>query len=299
MRVALSAIHFPVSISRFLAWGFQAAGCEVVTVGPATGQYIPWSNGLYLDCEPWTPDVELQPQQAHLIKDVLAKTGPVDLIVQCDAHFFLFGDSPVPNVCYAVDNHVKEYNQREFDIFFGAHSWGFGMDKTNAVWLPCAYDPRWHNCETLLDERSVDVCMIGSLYQSRMAVINILLFNGFSVTMGCSQVYEMANHLYNGAKIALCTSIKGDLACRVFEGMAQGCVVLSDPLPDAEKIGLIEGKHYLVYRDEKTLIEFVGKIRDDLSMYKQISGEAMSWVRKHTWQIRAQQILKEVFAQKS
>lgn len=297
MRVALSAICFPCSIARYLMWGFQQAGHEVITAGPATGQYIPWSNGLYLDCEPWMPDIELQPQQAHSIKDVLAKTGPVDLIVQCDAHFFLFGDSPVPNVCYAVDNHVREYNQREFDIFFGAHSWGFGMDKPNAVWLPCAYDPRWHYMiggNSAYWARDVDVCMIGSLYQPRMAAINTLLFSGFSMTIGCGQVYDKCNAMYNAAKMALCTSVKGDLACRVFENMAQGCVVLSDPLQDTEKMGLVDGVHYMVYKDEKTLIEAAGKVRDDERLRMQIVDNAAKWVKGQTWEARARKIMATV-----
>jgi spore maturation protein CgeB len=274
-------------------WGFKQAGVEMVTAGPYTGQYIPWGgNGLYLDCRAWEPTVELSPNESHTISEVLEKTGPVDFIVQSDAHFALFGDSPVPNVCYAVDNHVRPYNLREYDLVFGAHKWGAMSNKSNFVWLPCAYSPQWHYNAVPWRDREIDACMIGSLYQNRVSAVNSLLFSGFSVTIGVGKVYEKVNKLYNGAKVALCASIKGDVACRVFEGMAQGCVVVSDRLHDADALGLRDGVEYLVYTDEKGLCDHVRNVCNNPDFGESIVTNSLEWVREHTWQARANTILR-------
>lgn len=296
-RVLVTAIHFGVSIARYLSWGFEAAGCEVVTAGPPMGRFIPWggAQGLTLpDDQVWTPDIPLDPQCSHPVADVLLHplAQEIDLIVSCDAHFALQGESPVPLVCYAVDNHVRDYSMRSYDLIFGAHSWAHRRSEAIFRWLPCAYDPRWHNDMGI--ERDVEVGMVAVLYESRMRAAHTLLQNGISMILAMGPVYEESNRLYNRCQSALVVSACGDLACRVFENMAQGCLVLMEKnIIDAGLMGLADGEHYLGFGNDSELISVVQRARSEAERARIVKA-AKDWVRPHTWQSRATAILKEV-----
>ena len=294
-RVLLTFIMYPVSCARYLAWGFQAAGCEVVTAGPTTGNFIPWGkNGLWLDHKwDWRPDVPLDHRMPHEIGDVLAVTGPVNLVVQTDAHFALMGDAPVPNVCFAVDNHVRDYTLRRWDLIFGAHSWAKRSDEAHFRWLPCAYDPRWHR--ELGRERTVDAAFVGVFYDRRWQVVNKLFENGVSLALAQGKVYDESNEVYNAARVALCPSFSGDLACRVFEGMAAGCAVVADRCADMDRIGMVEGEHYLAFSwdEPDSLVEAVS-LACEPERWRRVTAAAKAWVAGHIWAARAEAILREV-----
>ncbi len=297
-RVLLSCLLYPVAVSRYLAWGFEAAGCEVITAGLSTGRFIPWGGqqGMNLPEEyVWTPDIPLDMRQQPTVKDVLAQpvAHDIDLVVSCDPHFVLQGESPVPLVCFAVDNHVRDYDARSYDLIFGAHSWARRSKESIFRWLPCAYAPRWHS--DLGIERDVEVGFVGVLYDNRMKAAYTLLQNGISMILAMGPAYDESNQLYNRCQSALCISFCGDLACRVFENMAQGCLVLMEKnIIDAGLMELVDGEHYLGFSNDRELLDVVQKARSEAER-ERIVKAAKKWVRPHTWEARANMILREVF----
>ncbi len=293
-RVLISAVCWPVSCARYLAWGFEAAGHQVVVAGSPMGNFIPWGRGLHLDHRwTWKPDVVLDHRMKHTIYEVLAVCGPVDLVVQADAHFTLHGPSPVPNVCFAVDNHVRDYDEREWDMIFGAHSWGRRSGEANFRWLPCAYDPQWHRDLGLV--RTVDAAFVGVFYDRRRDCVAKLFDNAVSLATAQGKVYSESNEVYNAARVALCPSFSGDLACRVFEGMAAGCVVVADRCADMDRIGMVEGEHYLAFDwgDAESIVDAVA-LACEPNRWRRITAQAKAWVAGHTWASRAEAVLREV-----
>jgi hypothetical protein len=244
----------------------------------------------------WYPDLVLQPQDKYEITDVTKKLGKdFDLVVQTDPEYALYGDYKSPVVCFAVDCHVRDYRQREWDLIFGAHSWAFRSDEKHFRWLPCAYDPTWHF--DMGHERYTDVAFVGVMegecYRGRPEGISALLSNGLSVTCAIGKVYEEYNALYNGAKMALCSSARADLGCRVFENMAQGCLVLTDRVGDLGRVGFVENEHYLGYNGVAELVAqakrgIIGELRE------RIVRQAKEAVIDCTWKRRAETILREV-----
>lgn len=295
LRILFAAAHFPVSVGRYLADGFKAAGHEVITVGPAFGRWIPWNGGMELAEEyVWTPDLALDRTKEHSIQEVLEQVGPVDLIVHGDSMFHLTGDSPVPNVIYMADCHVREYREREYDLLFGSHSWGFRHEDSNFRWLPCAYSETDHTC-TNNGTRPIDVGFVGVMYPNRIEVIQALGSWGLNVQAMTGLVYKESNEFYNQCKIALCVSYNGDVPCRVFENMSQGCVVLADPQLDLEKLGLESGKQLLVFSNPDELSMAVAIALSDEG--RKIAAAGRAWAVEHNWTNRAREIIRETFSE--
>ena len=109
-------------------------------------------------------------------------------------------------------------------------------------------------------------------------------------------MYGEYNTFYNQCRIALVRSTAGDLAMRVFENIAQGCLVVSDRAKDMARVGLVEGVHYLGY---DTQDECSAQVRYALGHWQdmeRIVSTAREWVKAHTWEARAKVILDECTA---
>jgi len=301
IRVLLSAIHYPVAAARYVFWALRRMGHTVITAGPSAGPYLPWANGHNLEPFEWKPDIALSQDGRNAVLSPLQSAlahleTPPDLIIQMDAHFIMSGKAPCPNVLWAIDNHVAEYDSYdEFDRIFIAHSWGYMHDLKHAEWLPCAHDPQHHYVTEEGAERTIPALMIGSGYRGRQDLIGALREAGMSVGAMTGLVYDAYNAMYNQARVALVFSIRGDLAMRVFENMAQGCIVVADRGRDLERVGLVDGVHYLGY---SSLAEAVAQVKFALATYD-TAGQTMiraarEFVAAHTWQARVEHILKAV-----
>ena len=299
MKVLISAIHYPVSAARFLAEGYRRLGHTVVTLGPTTGGMIPWGNGQDFSAYAWTPDVLLEPAPPIVempmksIEDGRAYVEQIapDLLVQCDANLSLDGVSGVvPNVCWAVDNHVAKYDDVPFDVVFGAHSWGYQSDKENFVWLPCAYDPKEHyQIEGAF--KHFDAAMIGVMYLQRKILLNALAEHG-SVLAGTGVLGERYNEAYNSARIAIVQSVCGDVPMRVFENAAQGLALLVDRNErDLMRLGLEEGEHFLGYADPDEAVAQFQYLKKRAHVCERMADRARRKLAQHTYEARAQTIL--------
>ena len=293
--VLISAIWFPCCTAWWYARGFRAIGWEVVTCGPSTGRFIPWNGGMVLDEKYQTvPDVETSFSRRYEYQEVRGRMGgDPDLVVEFDAWWGMEG-VPAPHVCLAADNQILGYHTERFDLVFGAHSWGHGHTEKNFRWLPGAHDPDLCFDKSL--DRSVDVGLVGSMYQHRWDAVRFLYAKGLTVEVGCGLLREEYNDFYNRCKMALVLSGNNDLSGRVFEHMAQGCLVLSDRnVPDMAKVGMKEGEHFLAYGDMWELAERARQGRDGHYRAK-LTEAAKEWVRPHTWANRAEAIVRETEA---
>lgn len=288
MRILISCIHYPVSAPKFLAKALRQLGHDVYTVGPNMGGRLPWSSENFDKYEWRSNFAPYAPDNTYCFSEIGTRFTP-DLIVQCDANFFMTGLTPCPNVVWAVDNHVAAYDKANFDVFFGAHSWGYGSDKENFHWLPCAYDPQEHY--QIPDAvKHFDAAMIGVMYPQRVELLNALAPHG-SILAGTGLLGKEYNEAYSHARIALISSACGDVPMRVFENATQGCLILCDRMKDLDKLGLTEGQDYIGY---STVEEAVGEFR--LHGFRNEENELIASNGKvtlaaHTYEARAQTIL--------
>jgi len=305
-RILVAAIHYPIASGRYIARALRRMGHDVKTIGPYTGRDV-WGMQLPEGSE-WKPDYthkkEWLPETVggyldYVVWEALGDWTP-DLVITADSAFGIRsftedGKLPMPHVVYGVDNHVRDYRfLGHFDHLFLAHSNGYRIGEPNVTWLPCAYDPDLHYVETPWDKRPFHAAIVGVVYEERAAILNAMNTVGLRVLAGTGAILDAYRSNYNQALISVCRSIKGDLAQRVFETAAMGCLILSDRVPDMDKLGMIEGVHYVGYEtaDEATAraLEIVNDWEPE--RLKAMINASLEWVKPHTWDARCQTILE-------
>ncbi len=75
---------------------------------------------------------------------------------------------------------------------------------------------------------------LGVMYPQRKEVVQAMLDAGLKVAWGTGLVYEAYRDVYHNSRISLCISAHGDVAQRVFETGAMGCVPLLDATHDLD-----------------------------------------------------------------
>ncbi len=293
--VVLSQVFYPLSIGRY----FEAAlkrrsDVDLITVGPYTGNMIPWNNWMSL------------PQRYAIPPTITLPTGPPsvpisfvenqlpqkpDLWLQIDAGFHLEGrPQSGKNVIVATDPHVLNYDrQRTFaDTFYCMQDY---YKETGDEYLPYAYDEVFHAPEQ--QERLFDVCLLGLHYAQRNALVDRLRLNGVKVYYDLGPCFDEARAIYNQAPIGINWSSKNDLTARVFELLGMRRLAVVNNVPDLPRF----------FRDGKDLVTFtvldeaVEKILHYLANEDQleaIAGQGHETVKPHTWDARINQIINEI-----
>lgn len=293
--VILSGIFYPLAILRY----FEAAlkrrlDINLITVGPYTGNMIPWNNWMTLPNKyAIAPTIVLPTGSLSVpisfVENQLPQTP--DLWLQIDAGFHL-EDRPKngKNVIVATDPHVLPYDkQRAYaDTFYCMQAC---YAKEGDEYLPYAYDPIWHAPEE--QERLFDVCLLGLHYPQRTALIDRLRQNKVKGYYDLGPCFDEARVIYNQAPIGINWSSKNDLTARVFELLGMQRLAVVNNVPDLPRF----------FRDGRDLVTFtsleeaVEKIlyylasEDELQI---IADQGHETVRPHTWDNRVDTILEGV-----
>jgi len=296
-RILVAAIHYPIASGRYIARALRRMGNDVKTIGPYTGGHV-WNMELP-ESSGWEPDYETVSDFDHPTRAEM-KFVP-ELVITADSAFTLHGvreNMSCQHVAYGVDNHVRDYRVGiDYDHLFLAHSNGYRIGENNVTWLPCAYDPELHYVETPWNKRPFHAAMIGVVYEERAVIINAMNTAGLRVLAGTGAILDAYRANYNQALISVCRSIKGDLAQRVFETAAMGCLILSDRVPDMDKLGMEDGVHYVGYDTaEEATAKAIEIVNDwEPERVKSMIDASLEWVRPHTWDARCQVILDTIF----
>lgn len=292
LTVILSGIFYPMAILRYYEAALKRRDdLNLITVGPYTGNVIPWNGGMTL------------PQKYAIAPTITLPTGspsvpvsfvesqlpqPADLWIQIDAGFHLEGKPQNgKNVIVATDPHVLNYDrQRTFaDTFYCMQKI---YSKPGDVYLPYAYDPIWHAPEK--QERLFDVCLLGLHYQNRNLLIDRLMKNGVKVYYDLGPSFDEARTIYNQAPVGINWSSKDDLTARVFELLGMRRLAVVNNVPDLPRF----------FRDGIDLVTFTGleeateKILHYLANEDQleaIAAQGHKAVKPHTWDARIEQIM--------
>jgi len=284
MNILITAIHYPIASGRYAAAALRRLGHDVRTAGPCTGRRI------------WDMDVD----EVHVwLTEFPEEDWNPELVIHMDGNLPMERTCDAPHIVYGVDNHVRKYDQMEWDHLFLAHGHGFRIGEDNVTWLPCAYDPVWFTPGPAWSQRTMDAALIGVQYGPRAELLYALRERIPAIRMDyrTGPLFAEYAHAYQNAKISLVRSVLGDVAMRVWETAAMGCLVVMDQCPDGDDLGLVDGKNCLIYR---TLDEALDKVQWALSDPKQaeaIARKGQEWALPGTWDARMQVIVEWAEAQ--
>ncbi len=295
MRVVLSGLFYPMAILRY----FEAAlrrrdDVELYTVGPYSGQWIPWNGGTQLPAKYATvPDIALPSPQNTAVTPVPIEfieaqlPWKPDLWIQVDAGFYLRGKPKRgKNVIVGTDPHVLNYDaQRQLaDTFYCMQAYyAVAQDE----YLPYAYDPIWHQPED--QPRNYDVCLIGLHYEPRTKLVNELRTHGVSVYYDLGPSFDEARALYSQAPIGLNWSSLNDLTARVFELLGMRRLAIVNRVPDLAKF-FESGRDLIAFDTHTQAMEAVLYYLENEDEARGIARQGYETVKPHTWDARINQI---------
>lgn len=124
----------------------------------------------------------------------------------------------------------------------------------NPIWLPHAVEPQAYPKFDILTKK-YDVCFVGHVNSLNREAALDKLFAAFPNFYYGQQLFEAAARKYAESKICFNMAMTDDLNMRNFEVMATGSFLLTSYLPDYEALGLIDGKHLVLYKDMDDCLE--------------------------------------------
>jgi hypothetical protein len=208
----------------------------------------------------------------------------------------------VPKFAWLIDTHKKPSFHREIgqgmDHTFYAHRiWGH-VFATSASWLPLHADERIFY--PVARERDLDAVFIGSQDWRADPLRRIAEKHGLRIHVSCTtgprEKSETAA-LYARAKLVFNRHCANDLNFRVFEAMAAGRVVLTDAQWNGQYDLLEDGKHYVLYKDERDLErQVLHYLQDDRARARIEAAAAALASREHTTRARVRQLVDAVEA---
>lgn len=277
MKVLILAIHWPVASGRYMAEALRRMGHDVRTAGPVPDPPNSIWGGMvdprYI-WQPAPPEGEWEPE----------------LVIVADSHLGAERTGTVPWVVYGVDNHVRDYRQFDgvVDHFFLAHGHGSRMGEPNVTWLPCAYDPVLFTPGPAWERREYDAALIGVLYGPRAELLYALRqgIPELRMAYGTGAIYDQYASIYQNARLSVVRSANKDVAQRVWETAAMGCLVLMDDCDDCAALGLQDGENCLIYHDAAEAIDKARWALAHPAEAEQIALAGQAWAQPGTWDNR-------------
>lgn len=293
--VILSGIYYPMAILRY----FEAAlrrrvDINLITVGPYTGNMIPWNGGMALPSKyAIAPTITLPTGPSSVPISFIESQLPEkpDLWIQIDAGFYLEGrPQNGKNVIVATDPHVLNYDRQRTlaDTFYCMQ---LCYAKPGDVYLPYAYDEVFHS--EMKSKRLFDVCLLGLHYQNRNLLVNGLREVGVKVYYDLGPCFEEAQKIYSQAPIGINWSSKDDLTARVFELLGMRRLAVVNEVPDLNHF-FKDGVDLIAFR---TLEEAIQKIQHYLAnedQMEKIANQGHETVKPNTWDARIEQIIADL-----
>jgi hypothetical protein len=204
---------------------------------------------------------------------------------------------------YGIDTHMDYAKHlcigRLFDVSFIAQKEYVERLRQDGLrqvhWLPLGFAPEL--MPSPMPERQIDIAYVGSgdarMNPLRHTLMSVLRREFSSTHFGPATPQEMGR-LYASARLVFNRSVKNDVNMRFFEAAGAGAVLVTDPIVDNGVEELFEeGEHYVVYRDEASLLRVIRDLLADTARCSKMGESARRRVlERHTYRHRARSILK-------
>ncbi len=222
-------------------------------------------------------------------------------------------ETPHPSAYWCSDSHINNglpgdsYPYRlsvakKSDIVFCAQKRAVEEMKqdgvSNPIWLPHAVEPLAYPKQEKFT-KNFDVCFIGHVNSRNREDAIDKLFSSFPNFDYGQALFEKAAERYGNSKICFNIAMTDDVNMRNFEVMATGSFLMTSYLPDFEDLGLVDGKHLVLYKNMDECIEktkYYLAHDDEREKIAQAGYEEV--MAKHTIQHRVDVILNEFMKSK-
>lgn len=206
---------------------------------------------------------------------------------------------------YGIDTHMNYQKHlligRLFDVSFIAQKEYVEKLRNDGLrqiyWLPLGFAPELMPAE--MPERTMDIAHVGSsriqANPTRHALIDAMR-REFPLTYFGQATPKRMGVLYASAHVVFNKSVKNDVNMRFFEATGAGAVLVTDPIVANGIEDLFEeNNHYIVYRDEASLLKIVRCLLADPDRCAAIGARARQLVlERHTYRHRADAMLQSV-----
>lgn len=299
IKVAIGGIHYPLSMMSYFIRAFQRRkDVDLWLFGPFTGSWTPWMFGINMPQKyVVTPDLPLPQEtiQQRVPSAVINSQMPwiPDLTVQIDAGWHL-ADRPGGSIVVHVqtDPHVlKPYYDLPKSYSDINYCMQLQYSTPDERYLPYAFDPTVHYPMNV--DKIYDACLIGLQYPTRNSLVSRLQSHGLKVKYETGLIFDEFRLAYNQSKIALSWSTLDDIPARFFEGMGMKLPLVSNIVPDIEKLGFIEGTDFFGFHNVDEADNKVKQLLLDEGLSSWVAENGWRKVQEHTWDKRVEQILKE------
>ncbi len=277
-------------MGKWFHWALKDLGHEVFSVGMYSGENIPWEGNHKYPEYAFPPDYKI-PDCDWSLDAVLRNIDfKPELIVQASDNSFLYGKSPCRNIVIGTDPHVIDYKQylQYADDYYSMQNCyleGYPFGK----WLPYAYYSGLHKFTN--KKINYDVVFSGLQYEHRLQVLNRCKEKGVNVYIGLGDVYEKYVDIYNQGLMAFNYSSRNDLPARFWEGLAMKRCVVTNRVPDLQKLDCVEGRDYVGFSTVDEAVEKILYYKAHVEEAQKIADNGYEWVKPHTYQKRCETFL--------
>lgn len=207
----------------------------------------------------------------------------------------------IPKVAYFIDTHIDLHSRlkmaHHFDIVFLAQKSHIDLFNKEGVryvyWLPLACFPELYPDEEL--PRDIDVSYVGSLSpeegDKRITILNKVGETFPNHFIGKSWPRDMAR-IYSRSKIVVNSAVNYDLNMRVFEALASGALLITDPADSITEL-FEDGKEIVIYHNLNDLLDKIKYYLEHENERIEISKRGKEKVLKfHTYHHRVEEVIR-------
>lgn len=305
IKVAISYIHYPVSMGGYMHRAIKRMPeFDVRSVGPYTGNWIPWKGGMMLP-EKYRNKPDYITSGSDNAMSVDTKTPATvtwaeammradgfmpDVWLHIDSGWRLLGRATTgaPNIYVGTDPHVVNYNtSRQFaDIFYGMQT---PYIQYGDRYLPYAYDPEAHAPLERGSGTDYDATCVGLTYETRLRWANLLRGKGYKVYLDTGPSFDEARGIYSLSKVGFNWSSRKDLCARVFELAAMGVPMVVNDVPDIHHF--LNSSEVAVFSDMDGAVSETVDLIENPEKAANMAELAQESIKPHTWDSRMAEVL--------
>lgn len=299
MNIVITGHHWAVTAAlESIVRAFRLLGHNVISAGGYNGVSMPWHGCNIVNQKyEFRPDIILPSTQEIPIAFVEHKLSFIpDLWIDVNAGQWLSG-KPKNGIrtTFLTDPHVLSgiYKNivHNYQYIFNPQK-SYWLNMPNEHYVPYAADSGWYHPLQGV-EKTIDVSLIGNIYQNRILLFNELDNRRYATQFGLGLAKDDANLVYNKSKIGVNWSSLLDITARVFELPATGVIPVINRVPYLTDF-FVENEDYIGFSDLTEVINKISDIVYNYDNYKQIGINAYNKMLtgKHFWTDRAKQILE-------
>lgn len=264
----------------------------------------PDSTGVYI--------IDAFKQLGHDVAHVLPENmkdihGGFDLYVKVDDGQRVTQWNPElhPSVYYAIDTHIETdwriqlARDGRFDNVSVVHSDGLKLDwgRDDIYWNPVGCDTKIHYVGAR--EKRFDGCFIGN-FHNNLAGPRVEALDAFfkacpgPIFFGNRMFKEMTEK-YAESRLVFNRSIKNDLPMRFYEALCSGSCLVTDRVPDLDRLGFVDGRDYVGYSNLNELTAVTRNLLSNDAERERIAFNGRCAVlEKHTYAHRMTVLMDKI-----